>query len=169
MPRIAATKARGCGWQLPPWHSRRLRTPRRACKAPKTYAHPVLEFLARSQSQQPTPGFWRSRYAQRGSRPQANAISEQRCVSGLLLAMLPVFFIGLIAPLALVSAASLRCSAARPRCLCFPRSSSARRPAWPDPRAGSDCRRRFSWSTLTSQSLQNHGIYTGRWRLRVFR
>ncbi len=63
----------------------------------KAYAHPVLQFLARSQTQHPIPGPGASRYAQRGSSRPMRAIFRD-AVSGSWLAMLPVFFIGLIAP-----------------------------------------------------------------------
>jgi hypothetical protein len=71
----------------------------------KAYAHPVLEFLARSQAPHAIPGPGASRYAQRGSSRPMRAIFRN-AGSGSWLAMLPVFFIGLIAPLALHSAPS---------------------------------------------------------------
>ncbi len=74
----------------------------------KTYAHPVLEFLARSQSQNHAELSGVLRFAHRGSRRQANSMLRSDG-SGFLFAMLPVFFIGLVSPLALVSAGSLRC------------------------------------------------------------
>ncbi|MGA8086756.1 MAG: hypothetical protein WCA10_05580 [Terracidiphilus sp.] len=74
----------------------------------KAYAHPVLEFLARSQSQNHAEFSGVLRFAHRGARRQSNSILRN-AGSGPLIAMLPVFFIGLVSPLALVSAASLRC------------------------------------------------------------
>src|ERR1700733_10866503 len=74
----------------------------------KTYAHPVLEFLARSQSQNHAELSGVLRFSHRGSRRQANSMLRSDG-SGFLFAMLPVFFIGLVSPLALVSAGSLRC------------------------------------------------------------
>jgi hypothetical protein len=71
----------------------------------KAYAHPVLQFLARSQTQHAIPGPGASRHAQRGSSHPMRAIFSDT-ISGSWLAMLPVFFIGLIAPLALESAPS---------------------------------------------------------------
>jgi len=68
----------------------------------KAYAHPVLQFLARSQTQHTIPGPGASRYAQRGSsRPMRVLFRDAG--SGSWLAMLPVFFVGLIAPLAVQS------------------------------------------------------------------
>ena len=69
----------------------------------KAYAHPVLEFLARSQTQNAIAGPGTSRYAQRGSSREMHAMFRD-AGSGSWMAMLPVFFIGLIAPLALKSA-----------------------------------------------------------------
>ena len=74
----------------------------------KTYAHPVLEFLARSQSQNLAELSGAFRFAHRGSRRHAN--SRLRSAGpGALIAMLPVLFIGLVSPLAPLSAASIRC------------------------------------------------------------
>ena len=59
----------------------------------KAYAHPVLEFLAKSQNQhfavKPV-----SRYAPAGSARQIRAISRNASI-GAWMAILPVFFIGL--------------------------------------------------------------------------
>lgn len=74
----------------------------------KAYTHPVLEFLARSQSQNPAAFSGGLRFAHRGSRRQANSMLSSDG-SGLLFAMLPVFFIGLVSPLSLASATSIRC------------------------------------------------------------
>lgn len=82
----------------------------------KAYAHPVLEFLARSQAQQAITGPGASRFAQRGSSRPMRAIFRD-AGSGSWVAMLPVFFIGLIAPPALLSTPSthsLGCGFAEP-------------------------------------------------------
>jgi hypothetical protein len=87
----------------------------RAEAAPQTskgYTHPVLEFLARSQSQNPAAHSAALRFAHIGSRRQASAIFRNS-TSGPLIAMLPVLFIGLVSPLAL-SAASSRCPGRAP-------------------------------------------------------
>lgn len=73
----------------------------------KACAHPVLEFLAHSQSQNPATKPGVSRFAQAGSRHQVNAMYRDASV-GVLMAILPVFFIGLIPPLTLLSAACIR-------------------------------------------------------------
>lgn len=74
----------------------------------KAYTHPVLEFLARSQSQNHAEFSGVLRFAHRGARHQSSSIFRN-AGSGPLIAMLPVLFIGLVSPLALVSSASLRC------------------------------------------------------------
>ncbi len=74
----------------------------------KSYTHPVLEFLARSQSQNPAAFSGVLRFGHPGSRRQANAMLRN-VGSGTWIAMLPVFFIGLVSPLSLASAASIRC------------------------------------------------------------
>ena len=82
----------------------------------KAYAHPVLEFLARSQTQHAIAGPGASRYTQRRSSRPMRAIFRD-AGSGSWLAILPVFFIGLITPLALQSAPStpsLGCGPAEP-------------------------------------------------------
>ncbi len=71
----------------------------------KAYAHPVLEFLARGQTQYAIPGPGASRYTQRGSSRPMRAIFRE-AGSGSWLTILPVFFIGLITPLAPESAPS---------------------------------------------------------------
>jgi len=71
------------------------------------YSHPVLEFLVRSQSQNPSAHSAVLRFANLGSR-HANSVLRKGNSSALI-AMLPVFFIGLVSPLAPLSAASLRC------------------------------------------------------------
>ena len=74
----------------------------------KTYAHPVLEFLARSQSQNSVAPSGALRFAQLGSRRQANSMLRD-AGSGAWIAMIPVLFIGLISPLTLLSVGSVRC------------------------------------------------------------
>jgi hypothetical protein len=73
----------------------------------KAYAHPVLEFLAKSQSQHFAANSAISRFAQPGTGRQVRAMSRDVGV-GLCMAMLPVFFIGLVSPLSLVSTAAIR-------------------------------------------------------------
>jgi len=73
----------------------------------RAYAHPVLEFLAKSQSQSPAAIPGASRFSQSGSRRQANFLLRD-AGPGSWMAMLPVFFVGLISPLTLLSAASSR-------------------------------------------------------------
>lgn len=74
----------------------------------KAYTHPVLEFLARSQSQNPAGFSGVSRFSHFGSRRQASSMLRN-AGSRTLIAMLPVMFIGLVSPLSLVSATSARC------------------------------------------------------------
>ena len=73
----------------------------------KGYSHPVLEFLVRSQSQTSTAHSAVLRSANPGSR-HANFLLRQ-AGSGAMIAMLPVFFIGLVSPLNLLSDASAQC------------------------------------------------------------
>lgn len=72
------------------------------------YAHPVFEFLARTQTQNPGAHSAALRFANPGPRRQANSLLR-KAGSGALIAMLPVLFIGLVSPLTLVSLASIRC------------------------------------------------------------
>jgi hypothetical protein len=72
----------------------------------KAYAHPVLAFLAKSQSPVANPAA--PRFAQRGSVRPAHSIFRN-AGSGTWTAILPVFFIGLVSPLSLLSAASVQC------------------------------------------------------------
>jgi len=74
----------------------------------KAYTHPVLEFLARSQSQNPTAFSGVLRFGHSGSRRHANSMLRN-VGSRTWIAMLPVFFIGLVSPLSLASASSIRC------------------------------------------------------------
>lgn len=74
----------------------------------KGYTHPVLEFLARSQSQNAAAHSVALRFSNLGPRRQANSLLC-KAGSGALIAMLPVLFIGLVSPLTLVSLASIRC------------------------------------------------------------
>jgi hypothetical protein len=70
----------------------------------KGYAHPVFEFLVRSQTQ--NSGALSGAFANPGSRPQAK--SAFRSSSGALIAMLPMLFIGLVSPLGLQTVAANR-------------------------------------------------------------
>ena len=82
----------------------------RAGTSPQTarsFTHPVLEFLARSQSQNSAAHSAVLRFANLGSRRQANSILR-KVGSGAVIAMLPVFFIGLVSPLTPISLASIR-------------------------------------------------------------
>jgi hypothetical protein len=74
----------------------------------KAFAHPVLEFLARSQVQNPAAHAGVSRFAHLSSRLQARSMLRD-AGSGALIAILPVLFIGLVSPLTLASLASIRC------------------------------------------------------------
>jgi hypothetical protein len=73
----------------------------------KGYTHPVLEFLARSQSQNSGAHSAALRFVNSGSRHQASSLSGHSGSRGLI-AMLPVLVIGLVSPLTL-SIASIRC------------------------------------------------------------
>lgn len=75
----------------------------------KTYVHPVLEFLARSQSQNPAAISGVLRFANLGSRRQANILARNTNSSALI-AMLSVLLIGPISPLPLVSLAWSECA-----------------------------------------------------------
>ena len=74
----------------------------------KAYAHPVFEFLVRSQSHDSAAHSGVLRFANLGSRRQASSMLR-KAGAGALLAMLPVLFIGLISPLTPVSVASIHC------------------------------------------------------------
>jgi hypothetical protein len=76
-------------------------------QAARSFTHPVLEFLARSQNPGSVAHAGVLRFAHLGSRRQANSILR-KVGSGAVIAMLPVLFIGLVSPLTLVSVASLR-------------------------------------------------------------
>jgi hypothetical protein len=72
---------------------------------PKGFTHPVFEFLARSQSQNLSahPGI----FAHPGSRHASNSVLRT-AAPGTWIAMLPVLFIGLVSPLILLPAATIR-------------------------------------------------------------
>ena len=74
----------------------------------KAYAHPVLEFLTRSQGQNTAVHSGALRFTHLASRRQANSMLR-KAGTGALIAMLPVLFIGLVSPLTLLSDASIRC------------------------------------------------------------
>lgn len=82
----------------------RAETGRQSAKA---FTHPVLEFLARSQSQNPAAHSGVLRFTNPGSRRQSASVLRN-AASGALIAILPVFFIGLVSPLALASVGSTR-------------------------------------------------------------
>ena len=73
----------------------------------KGYAHPVFEFLVRSQSQASGAHSLPARFANIGSHRQAGSMLRNSA-SGRLIAMLPVLFIGLISPLILKAVPSVR-------------------------------------------------------------
>jgi hypothetical protein len=73
----------------------------------RAYAHPVLEFLAKSQSQHAVAKSGVARFTQSGARRSFDSIFRDSG-TGAWRAMLPVFFIGLISPLTLLSAASIQ-------------------------------------------------------------
>ena len=87
----------------------------------KAYAHPVLEFLARSQSQNLAAHSSVLRFASLGSGRQANS-RLRNAGPGALIAMLPVLFIGLVSPFTLLSAASIRCLGRAPAAPLLPAS-----------------------------------------------
>jgi len=70
----------------------------------KSCTHPVFQFLARSHSQNSTHAV---RFINPGSRRQANSMLRS-AGSGAIAAMLPVFFIGLVSPLTVLSDGSSR-------------------------------------------------------------
>ena len=72
----------------------------------KAYAHPVLAFLAKSQSPIANPAA--TRFVHRWSGRPINPIFPN-ADSGTWTAILPVFFIGLISPFSLLVTASIRC------------------------------------------------------------
>lgn len=79
----------------------------------RAYAHPVLEFLAKSQLQNTAARPGTSRFALPGSMRQIKAMSRNAGI-GMWLGILPLFFIGLVSPLAILPAAFLRGSYLRP-------------------------------------------------------
>jgi hypothetical protein len=68
----------------------------------RAYAHPVLQFLAKNHSQYPDTNPGISRFTQRGSRDKISSMFHD-AGTGSWMAMLPVWFIGLISPLSLLS------------------------------------------------------------------
>jgi hypothetical protein len=73
----------------------------------KGYAHPVFEFLVRSQNQNSGAHSVPLRFANLGSHRQSSS-TFRNSVSGQLIAMLPVLFIGLVCPLILQAAPAVR-------------------------------------------------------------
>ena len=74
----------------------------------RAYSHTVLEFLARTQSQNSVAHSGVLRFASPVSCRQATSILRS-AGSGAWIAMLPVLFIGLVSPLVLASVASIHC------------------------------------------------------------
>ena len=72
----------------------------------KACAHPVLAFLAKSQGQYPVAKPGVTRFVQRVSGRPINSMFRD-AGSGTWMAILPVWFIGLVSPLSLLSAASI--------------------------------------------------------------
>lgn len=79
----------------------------------KAYANPVFEFLAGSHAAQPAFLHGGTRAAQQGNAGQARPNSRDT-VSSAWLAMLPVFFVGVVSPLNLLSPGSVLCLGGRP-------------------------------------------------------
>jgi hypothetical protein len=74
----------------------------------RTYAHPVLEFLAGNHATQAAAAYANPRLTPyRTSRQLSAASRDKFAVAGM--AMLPVFFIGLVSPLNPLSARSSLC------------------------------------------------------------
>jgi hypothetical protein len=73
----------------------------------KAYAHPVFEFLAKSQIHYAAAKPGALRFVQPGSRHQTKAKAREAGID-LCMAMLPVFFIGLVSPLSLITAATIQ-------------------------------------------------------------
>ena len=76
-------------------------------QSPKGYSHPVFQFLARSQSQNPGAHSAALRFANPDSRRQSSSVLRNGG-PGPLIAMLPVLFIGMISPFRIFSAGSVR-------------------------------------------------------------
>lgn len=72
----------------------------------KSYAHPVLAFLARSQAQDSLAKPGVPRFIQSGS-PQISSIFRD-AGTGTWMAILSVLFVGLVSPLSLLSPSALR-------------------------------------------------------------
>lgn len=72
----------------------------------RAYAHPVLEFLAKSQIQNSAAKPGVLRFAQPASRHQFKALSRDAGI-GMWMAIVPVCFVGLVSPLNLLSASSI--------------------------------------------------------------
>lgn len=73
----------------------------------KAFTHPVLEFLVRSHTQNAAAHSGVLRFAHSGSRPQTSSVFRNSASSALI-AFLPVWFVGLVSPLAPASAGSTR-------------------------------------------------------------
>ena len=79
----------------------------------KPYVHPVLEFLAGHQTSSAPAGYGKPQLLNGWSGQHAASAAQGQGLD-LLLTMLPVFFIGLAAPLSLVSFQSIRLSSRVP-------------------------------------------------------
>jgi hypothetical protein len=64
----------------------------------RSYAHPVLEFLAGNHAGQSVEIQGAARFAPRGASRQIKGTSRNE-LAGAWLAMLPVFFVGVVSPL----------------------------------------------------------------------
>ncbi len=79
----------------------------------RSYSHPVLEFLAKSQIQNPATKSGVARFVQLGSNRQMNALARYAGI-GMWMGILPQFFIGLVSPLTLAWVVSARCLGCAP-------------------------------------------------------
>jgi len=91
----------------------------------KALANPVLQFLAKSHGQYPAAKPGVPRFAQRGSGRKIGSMFRD-AGTGTWMAILPVFFVGLVSPLSLLSSESIRCAGQAPAAPLLP--SSFQRP-----------------------------------------
>ncbi|HTB97674.1 MAG TPA: hypothetical protein VK716_11740 [Terracidiphilus sp.] len=73
----------------------------------RTYAHPVLEFLAKNHGQFPPTNSASPRFVQAASGRRFGSMFHS-AGTGTWLAVLPVLFVGLVSPLSVTSAVSTR-------------------------------------------------------------
>lgn len=78
----------------------------------KAYANPVFEFLAGSHAAQPASLHGGTRIAQQRIAGHSR-LNSRDAVSSAWLAMLPVFFVGVVSPLNLLSLRSVLCLGGR--------------------------------------------------------